>query len=295
MKGIILAGGTGSRLFPVTRAVSKQLIPIYDKPMIYYPLSVLMLAGIKDILVITTPGDKEAFRGLLGDGSQWGLNISQTTQNSPDGLAQAFLLGKEFIGGQPCSLVLGDNIFFGHGLQGELQMASQLKSGARIFGYHTSTPEQYGVAEFDQSGTVISIEEKPKNPKSNYAVTGLYFYDHRVTEFAENLKPSARGELEITDLNMCYLRDGSLSCVQLGRGTAWLDTGSPDGMLQASQFVQTVQERQGLRIACPEEIAFQSGWIDEAGLLKNIQDLGKTDYAVYLRRLLDDGTPRNRS
>lgn len=294
MKGIILAGGTGSRLFPVTRAVSKQLIPIYDKPMVYYPLSVLMLAGIRDILVITTPGDKEAFFGLLGDGSQWGLNIQQTTQPSPDGLAQAFILGKEFIGGEPCSLVLGDNIFFGHGLQGELQMAAKLKHGARIFGYHTATPEEYGVAEFDESGTVISIEEKPKKPKSNYAITGLYFYDHRVSEFAENLKPSARGELEITDLNMCYLRDASLSCVQLGRGTAWLDTGSPDGMLQASQFVQTVQHRQGLQIACPEEIAFQQKWIDEEGLKKNIQDLGKTEYAHYLRSLLDSDTPRNR-
>jgi glucose-1-phosphate thymidylyltransferase len=295
MKGIILAGGTGSRLFPVTRAVSKQLIPIYDKPMIYYPLSVLMLAGIRDILVITTPGDREAFAGLLGNGSQWGLNIQQTVQPSPDGLAQAFILGKEFIKGEPCSLVLGDNIFFGHGLQGELQSAAKLTKGARIFGYHTATPEEYGVAEFDQSGRVISIEEKPKNPKSNYAITGLYFYDERVTEFAEALKPSARGELEITDLNMCYLRDGSLSCVQLGRGTAWLDTGSPDGMLQASQFVQTVQSRQGLRIACPEEIAFQSKWIDQAGLEQNIRDLGKTEYANYLRALLNDNKPRNRA
>lgn len=289
MKGIILAGGTGSRLFPVTRAVSKQLIPIYDKPMIYYPLSVLMLAGIRDILVITTPGDKEAFSGLLGDGSQWGLNIQQTTQNSPDGIAQAFLLGKEFIAGKPCSLVLGDNIFFGHGLQGELQKAAQLERGARIFGYHTVSPEEYGVAEFDNNGTVIGIEEKPKEPKSNYAITGLYFYDERVTEIAESLKPSARGELEITDLNVRYMQEGSLSCVKLGRGVAWLDTGSPEAMLQASQFVQTVQERQGLRIACPEEIAFENKWISPSELEKNIAGLGKTTYANYLKALLSRG------
>lgn len=289
MKGIILAGGTGSRLFPVTRAVSKQLIPIYDKPMIYYPLSVLMLAGIRDILVITTPGDKEAFSGLLGDGSQWGLNIQQTTQDSPDGIAQAFLLGKEFIAGKPCSLVLGDNIFFGHGLQGELQKAAQLEKGARIFGYHTASPEEYGVAEFDNNGTVIGIEEKPKEPKSNYAITGLYFYDERVTEIAESLKPSARGELEITDLNVRYMQEGSLSCVKLGRGVAWLDTGSPEAMLQASQFVQTVQERQGLRIACPEEIAFENKWISPSELEKNIAGLGKTTYANYLKALLSRG------
>ncbi len=289
MKGIILAGGTGSRLFPVTRAVSKQLIPIYDKPMIYYPLSVLMLAGIRDILVITTPGDKQAFEGLLGDGSQWGLNISQTTQDSPDGIAQAFLLGRDFIAGEPCCLVLGDNIFWGHGLQQELRTAAQLSEGARIFGYHTASPEEYGVAEFDSTGKVIGIEEKPKQPKSNYAITGLYFYDKRVTEFAEQLKPSARAELEITDLNMRYMQEGDLSLVQLGRGVAWLDTGSPDGMLQASQFVQTVQERQGLRIACPEEIAFENSWIDGAMLEKNIVGLGKTTYANFLRDLLKRG------
>ncbi len=289
MKGIILAGGTGSRLFPVTRAVSKQLIPIYDKPMIYYPLSVLMLAGIRDILVITTPGDKQAFEGLLGDGSQWGLNISQTTQDSPDGIAQAFLLGRDFIAGEPCCLVLGDNIFWGHGLQQELRSAAQLSQGARIFGYHTATPQEYGVAEFDSTGKVIGIEEKPKQPKSNYAITGLYFYDNRVTEFAEQLKPSARGELEITDLNVRYMQEGALSLVQLGRGVAWLDTGSPDGMLQASQFVQTVQERQGLRIACPEEIAFENAWIDSAMLEKNIVGLGKTTYANFLRDLLKRG------
>lgn len=286
MKGIILAGGTGSRLFPITRAVSKQLIPVYDKPMVYYPLSVLMLAGIREILVITTPGDRDAFHGLLGDGSQWGLSISQTTQDSPDGIAQAFLLGEEFIAGQPCALVLGDNIFFGHGLKGELQAAARLESGARIFGYHTASPQEYGVAEFDEDGKVISIEEKPERPKSNFAITGLYFYDSRVTQFAKSLEPSKRGELEITDLNMRYLQDGSLSCARLGRGVAWLDTGSPDGMLQASQFVQTIQERQGLRIACPEEIAFESGWIDATGLEANIAELGKTSYAAYLRGLL---------
>jgi glucose-1-phosphate thymidylyltransferase len=245
-----------------------------------------MLAGIRDVLVITTPHDRAAFESLLGDGSQWGLRISQTVQPSPDGLAQAFLLGREFIGGEPCCLVLGDNIFFGHGLKAELRQAAELKHGACVFGYHTSEPENYGVAEFDATGKLIGLEEKPKAPKSNYAITGLYFYDARVTAFAKSLKPSKRGELEISDLNTCYLRDGSLSCAKLGRGVAWLDTGSPDGMLQASQFVQTIQERQGLRIACPEEIAFESGWIDSAGLEANIAALGKTSYATYLRALL---------
>ncbi len=286
MKGIILAGGTGTRLYPITRAVSKQLIPVYDKPMIYYPLSVLMLAGIRDILIITTPGDQAAFRQLLGDGSQWGLNIQQAVQPSPDGLAQAFIIGESFVGGQPSALVLGDNIFYGHGLQGELKQSAQLTHGARVFGYHTANPQDYGVAEFDAQGKVLSIEEKPKNPKSNYAVTGLYFYDERVSDFAKALKPSVRGELEITDLNMCYLREGSLSCVKLGRGVAWLDTGSAEAMLQAGQFIQTVQERQGLRVACPEEIAYENGWIDDAGLLKNIEALGKTTYAHYLKALL---------
>jgi len=286
MKGIILAGGTGTRLYPITRAVSKQLIPVYDKPMIYYPLSVLMLAGIRDILIITTPGDQAAFRQLLADGSQWGLNIEQAVQPSPDGLAQAFIIGEEFVGGEPSALVLGDNIFYGHGLQGELKQSAQLTHGARVFGYHTANPQDYGVAEFDAEGRVLSIEEKPKNPKSNYAVTGLYFYDNRVCDFAKALKPSPRGELEITDLNMCYLREGSLSCSKLGRGVAWLDTGSAEAMLQAGQFIQTVQERQGLRIACPEEIAYENGWIDDAGLLKNIEALGKTTYAHYLKGLL---------
>ncbi len=286
MKGIILAGGTGTRLYPITRAVSKQLIPVYDKPMVYYPLSVLMLAGIRDVLVITTPHDEAAFAQLLGDGSQWGLNITQAVQPSPDGLAQAFIIGERFIGGQPAALVLGDNIFYGHGLQGELRASAQLTRGARVFGYHTANPKDYGVAEFDANGTVLSIEEKPEHPKSNYAVTGLYFYDNRVCDFAKSLKPSRRGELEITDLNMCYLREGSLSCVRLGRGVAWLDTGSAEAMLQAGQFIQTVQERQGLRIACPEEIAYENKWIDEDGLRRNIEALGKTTYAHYLRALL---------
>lgn len=287
MKGIILAGGTGTRLFPITKAVSKQLAPVYDKPMLYYPLSTLMLAGIREVLVITTPHDREAFHALLGDGSQWGMHIQQTVQPSPDGLAQAFLLGESFIAGQPCALVLGDNIFFGHGLQGSLREAAQITQGARIFGYHTSTPQEYGVAGFDASGRVVSLEEKPKQPKSNFAVTGLYFYDKRVVDFAKSLRPSPRGELEITDLNRLYLEDGSLTLERLGRGIAWLDTGSPDAMLQAAQFVQAVQERQGLRIACPEEIAFTQGWIDAAKLRQNIQGLGKTSYANYLTSLLE--------
>jgi len=291
VKGIILAGGTGTRLFPITKAVSKQLAPVYDKPMLYYPLSTLMLAGIRDVLVITTPHDRSAFHALLGDGSQWGMNISQTVQPSPDGLAQAFLLGEEFIAKQPCALVLGDNIFFGHGLQGTLRDAARITSGARIFGYHTATPQDYGVAEFGADGRVISLEEKPKQPKSNFAVTGLYFYDDRVVDFAKSLRPSPRGELEITDLNRLYLEDGSLTLERLGRGVAWLDTGSPDAMLQAAQFVQTVQERQGLRIACPEEIAYAQGWIDEVKLRENIAALGKTSYARYLVSLLDGPPP----
>jgi len=289
VKGIILAGGTGTRLFPITKAVSKQLAPVYDKPMLYYPLSTLMLAGIREVLVITTPHDRSAFEALLGDGSQWGMQIQQTVQPSPDGLAQAFLLGEQFIAGKPCALVLGDNIFFGHGLQGSLKEAAQIQHGARIFGYHTATPQDYGVAEFDAHGRVVSLEEKPKQPKSNFAVTGLYFYDQRVVDFAKALKPSPRGELEITDLNRLYLEDGSLTLERLGRGIAWLDTGSPDAMLQAAQFVQAVQERQGLRIACPEEIAYAQGWIDAAKLRQNIDALGKTSYARYLVSLLEAG------
>lgn len=288
MKGIILAGGTGSRLFPITRAVSKQLVPVYDKPMIYYPLSVLMLAGIREVLIITTPQDAAAFRGLLGDGSQFGMHFEYVPQPSPDGLAQAFLLGREFLAGGPAALVLGDNIFFGHGMQGELRAAAKRTEGATVFGYPVAEPSAYGVAEFDATGKVIGLEEKPKNPRSNYAVTGLYFYDGRVCEYASALRPSPRGELEITDLNRVYLERGELQLVRLGRGVAWLDTGTPAAMLQASQFVQTVQDRQGLQIACPEEIAWNNGWLDAASLGTQIERLGKTDYASYLRRLLSE-------
>ncbi len=288
MKGIILAGGTGSRLFPITRAVSKQLVPVYDKPMIYYPLSVLMLAGIREVLVITTPTDAPAFKALLGDGSQWGMRLDYVPQPSPDGLAQAFILGREFLDKSPAALILGDNIFFGHGLQGEVRAASSLTDGAVVFGYPVAEPSAYGVAEFDASGKVIGLEEKPAAPKSNYAVTGLYFYDSNVCEIASELKPSARGELEITDLNRVYLELGKLSLVRLGRGVAWLDTGTPAAMLQASQFVQTVQDRQGLQIACPEEIAFQNGWLTASELERGIAGLGKTSYAAYLTRLLEE-------
>ncbi len=289
MKGIILAGGTGSRLFPITRAVSKQLVPVYDKPMIYYPLSVLMLAGIREVLIITTPGDAPAFRALLGDGSQFGMRLDYVPQPSPDGLAQAFILGREFIAGQASALILGDNIFFGHGLQGEVRAAATRQKGATVFGYAVAEPSAYGVAEFDETGKVIGLEEKPQNPRSNYAVTGLYFYDQDVSDVAAELKPSARGELEITDLNRVYLERGLLQLVRLGRGVAWLDTGTPAAMLQASQFVQVVQDRQGMQIACPEEIAFYNGWLDAAGLGKSIDQLGKTEYAAYLRRLLEEG------
>ncbi len=289
MKGIILAGGTGSRLFPITRAVSKQLVPVYDKPMIYYPLSVLMLAGIREVLIITTPNDAPAFQGLLGDGSQFGMRFDYVPQPSPDGLAQAFILGREFLAGEPAALVLGDNIFFGHGLQGELRAAAKRTEGATVFGYAVAEPSAYGVAEFDATGKVIGLEEKPKNPRSNYAVTGLYFYDRNVCDYARDLRPSPRGELEITDLNRVYLGRGELDLVRLGRGVAWLDTGTPAAMLQASQFVQVVQDRQGLQIACPEEIAFKNDWLDASALEKQIDRLGKTEYAGYLRRLLVEG------
>jgi glucose-1-phosphate thymidylyltransferase len=282
VKGIILAGGTGSRLFPITKAVSKQLVPVYDKPMIYYPLSVLMLAGIREVLVITTPQDQNAFQNLLGDGSQWGMSISYAPQPKPEGLAQAFLIGREFIAGEPCALVLGDNIFYGHGLQGEVRAAAARTEGATIFGYHTNNPSAYGVAEFDETGKVIGLEEKPAQPKSNFAVTGLYFYDHNVCELAASLAPSARGELEITDLNRLYLERDALHLVKLGRGVAWLDTGSAETMLQASQFVQTVQARQGLMIACPEEIAFGNDWITRAELEVLAGGLKNTAYGDYL-------------
>ena len=288
-KGIILAGGSGTRLHPITRAVSKQLMPVYDKPMIYYPLSVLMLAGIREVLVITTPDDQGPFRKLLGDGSQWGLAIRYAVQPSPDGLAQAFLIGREFIAGSPCALVLGDNIFYGHGLGGLFKKVVRRQSGATVFGYFVQNPDAYGVAELDDTGRVTGLEEKPKAPKSNYAVTGLYFYDDQVVSLAESLKPSARGELEITDLNRLYLERGELFLEKLGRGVAWLDTGTHDSLLQAAQFIQTIQARQGLMVSCPEEIAFAWGWIDLARLRELAAPLAKTAYGQYLLALAQRG------
>lgn len=284
-KGIILAGGTGTRLHPLTKGLSKQLMPIYDKPMIYYPLSTLMLAGIREILIITTPHEQPLFRGLLGDGESWGLRFDYAVQPSPDGLAQAFLIGEEFIDRDPCALVLGDNIFYGHGLQGLLTESAEQNDGATVFGYYVSNPSAYGVAEFDENGVVIGVEEKPKEPKSHYAIAGLYFYDRDVVEHAKALKPSARGELEITDLNRRYLELGKLRLQKFGRGVAWLDTGTPEALLQAANFVQTIQERQGLRASCPEEIAFRKGWIDAAQLEGLAKPLEKTAYGQYLLAL----------
>ena len=288
-KGIILAGGSGTRLYPITKAISKQLLPVYDKPMVYYPLSVLMLAGIREVLVINTPHEQVLFQNLLGDGSQWGMKIEYAAQPSPDGLAQAFLIGREFLAGSPSCLVLGDNIFYGHGLTDLLQRANARGQGATVFGYWVRDPDRYGVAEFDASGKVVGLEEKPARPKSNYAVTGLYFYDGRASDFAASLQPSQRGELEITDLNRCYLDDGSLQLEKMGRGYAWLDTGTHESLVEASTYIETIEKRQGLRVCCPEEIAYFNGWIDADQLRELARPLAKNGYGQYLLSLLEHG------
>jgi len=288
MRGIILAGGHATRLYPVTHTVSKQLLPVYDKPMIYYPLTTLMLAGLRDILVISTPADTPRIAQLLGDGSQWGIRLQYEVQAKPGGIAQAFLIGKKFLAGEGCALILGDNIFYGQDLSVKMQRAASQQSGATVFAYAVGDPERYGVVEFDATGKIVSLEEKPKEPKSRYAVTGLYFYDSQVVGIAESLKPSARGEMEITDVNLQYLRRGGLNVEIMGRGMAWLDTGTPDSLFEAGLFIRTIERRQGFKIACPEEVAYRLGYISKSELLKSIETLAHTDYGLYLRSIADE-------